>query len=62
MNELVLDANIRELTLEECREINGGAAPLIPILIKGGIWLVETVAAAAVGYAVWKGLDYVFYS
>lgn len=49
---------VKELTEKECIEINGGALPVIAILV----WLGKTVGGALVSYGVWKGLDHVFYS
>lgn len=49
---------IRELTAQECAEINGGVLPILPIVY----WLVKTVGGALVSYGVWKGLDNMIYS
>lgn len=49
---------VRELTAQECVEINGGALPILPIVY----WLVKTVGGALVSYGVWKGMDYAIYS
>lgn len=58
MKDLQIEG-VRELTLTECEEINGGVAPFV---VAGGMWLAKALASAVISYGVYKGFEYLFYS